>query len=310
LNPESPASAAPPRPVSGTAPPRTLARDAVILMYHHCATPPADAAVRGLYVTPAQFAWQMDWLLNQNGEWCTFADLERPDAAAERLREAQTGAGERLREAQTGAGERLREAQPAAGERLREAQPAGGGRRPRVLVTFDDGFRDVYENAWPVLSRRGIPAVVYPVVGDLGKSGVVWPENTDLRPQSLMSAEQIREMAAGGVEFGSHLWDHRRAGRMGTEDLRSQLARSCSGLAAITGRQTLSLAYPYGDYSPRVVEETARAGYRYAVTTREGTNRDAPVLELRRFAIRGTRFYHRWRFTRTLRRALAAASEA
>ncbi|MFI5399645.1 MAG: polysaccharide deacetylase family protein [SAR324 cluster bacterium] len=266
MNPESPPSAATPHPAAGTPHPRTLARDAVILMYHHCAAPPADAVVRGLYVTPEQFAWQMDWLQSRNVEWCTFADLERPDAAAEA--------------------------------------------RPRVLVTFDDGYRDVYEQAWSVLARRGIPAVVYPVVGDIGKSGVVWPENADRRPQSLMSAEQIREMAAGGVEFGSHLWEHRRADGLRPEDLRGQLARSGSVLAEITGRPTLSLAYPYGEYSPRVVEETARAGYRYAVTTRAGTNRNAPVLELRRFAIRGTRFHHRYAFTRTLRRALAAASEA
>lgn len=267
MNPEASTSGFPGAASGG---PRTLARDAVILMYHHCAAPPADAVVRGLYVTPEQFAWQMDWLLNRNVEWCTFADLER----------------------------------------LRGAQAPPESRRPRVLVTFDDGYRDVYENAWPVLSRRSIPAIVYPVVGDIGKSAVVWPENADRRPQSLMSAEQIREMAAGGVEFGSHLWEHRRAGGLPPDDLREQLARSFNGLAEITGRRTLSLAYPYGDYSPRVVAETERTGYRYAVTTREGTNRNAPVLELRRYAIRGTRFHHRWRFTRTLRRALAAASES
>ena len=81
MNPEPPTSAATPPPVSGGTPPRTLARDAVILMYHHCSAPPADAVVRGLYVTPEQFAWQMDWLLNRNVAWCTFADLEPPDAA-------------------------------------------------------------------------------------------------------------------------------------------------------------------------------------------------------------------------------------
>jgi len=283
LNPEASTTAAPP-PDGGE--PRTLARDAVILMYHHCAAPPPDAAVRGLYVTPEQFAWQMDWLLSRNVAWCTFADLE-PDAAVERLLEAEGTAAEVVPEGQA---------------------PPGDG-RPRVVVTFDDGYRDVYENAWPVLSRRGIPAVVYPVVGDIGKTGIVWPENADRRPQDLMSAGQIREMAAGGAEFGSHLWEHRRAGRLPPEELREQLARSFNGLAEITGRRTLSLAYPYGDYSPQVVAETARAGYRYAVTTREGTNRNAPLLELRRYAIRGTRLHHRWRFTRTLRRALAAASQ-
>jgi peptidoglycan/xylan/chitin deacetylase (PgdA/CDA1 family) len=208
----------------------------------------------------------MDWLMKQGVAFCTFADLERPDATA--------------------------------------------ARKPRVLLTFDDGYRDVYENAWPVLARRGIPAVVYPVVGDIGKSGVVWPENMDRTPQDLISEDQIREMSAEGIEFGSHLWEHRRANRMELEDLQSQLARSIAGVATITGRETLSLAYPYGAYSPQVVQEAARAGYRYAVTTRKGSNLGVPVLELRRLSMRGTRFYHRWRFTQMMRKALALSAQA
>jgi len=266
LNPESPQSAPPSDRVPERSLRRTLAQDVVILMYHHCAAPPLGAPVPGLYVTREQFAWQMDWLMKQSVAFCTFADLEKPDAAP--------------------------------------------GRKPRVLLTFDDGFRDVYENAWPLLARRGIPAVVYPVVGDIGKSGVVWPENMDRSPQDLISLEQIREMAAEGIEFGSHLWEHRRANKMEPEELRSQLARSFAGIAAITGRETLSLAYPFGAYSLQVLEETARAGYRYAVTTRKGSNRGAPALELRRLSMRGTRFHHRWRFTHMLRRALAAATQA
>jgi len=235
-------------------------------MYHHCATLPPDAVMRGLYVSPRQFAWQMDWLRRRHVRFCSFADLEAPAAAS----------------------------------------PAG----PRVIVTFDDGLRDVYENAFPVLAERRIPAVVFPVVGDIGKSGVVWAENKDKSPQSLMSEAQIREMDAAGIEFGSHLWEHRKASRLAPEELRAQLERSRDRLSQVTGRETRSIAYPYGDYSPAVVAATARAGYRYAVTTAEGSNRDAPLLELRRFAVKGVRVYHPLRFIRTMRRALAAATPA
>jgi peptidoglycan/xylan/chitin deacetylase (PgdA/CDA1 family) len=243
---------------------QSLSGEAIILMYHHCAPLPPDAVMRGLYVTPRQFAWQLDWLRRRNVRFCTLADLQRHDAAV----------------------------------------PG----RPRVVVTFDDGLLDVYENAFPVLAERRIPSVVFPVVGDIGKSGVVWNENKDKSPQSLMSEAQIREMADAGTEFGSHLWEHRKASRLDPEELREQLARSKDRLAQITGRETASIAYPYGDYSPAVVAETARAGYRCAVTTKEGSNRDVPLLELRRYAIKGVRFYHPLRFIRTMRRALAAAA--
>jgi peptidoglycan/xylan/chitin deacetylase (PgdA/CDA1 family) len=246
---------------------RTLGADVLILMYHHCAPPPRDARVPGLYVTPEQFAWQLDWLRARGASFATFADFDNRDVTAD-------------------------------------------SHAPQVIVTFDDGFRDVYERAWPVLQARRIPAVVFPVVGDIGKTGVVWPENTDRAPQTLMTAEQIREMQAGGCEFGSHLWDHRRASGMSAAELSEQLRRSHGGLAAITGRAPLSIAYPFGAYTPQVVDATAAAGYRYAVTTETGSNRGAPLLELRRIGVKGTRFHHRWRFARALSRALASARQA
>lgn len=186
----------------------------------------------------------------------------------------------------------------------------GVGAGPWVMLTFDDGYRDVYEQAWPVLRGRGIPAVVYPVVGDIGKSAVVWPESTDRTPADVLTEAQVREMIQGGIEFGSHLWDHVHADRLAAPELRRQLAQSRDGLARIAGSAPLSIAYPFGSYTPQVAEEAARAGYRFGVTTRAGSNRGAPPLELRRIAVKGTRLHHRWRFARDLRRALAAAKAA
>lgn len=260
VNQESSQSVSPDMQSPGNASPDALSGEVVILMYHHCAELPPNAALRGVYVTPRQFAWQMDWLQRHDVQFCTFADLE------------STGASGRC----------------------------------RVIVTFDDGVRDVYEYAFPLLAERHIPAVVFPVVGDIGRSGVVWAENKDKSPQVLLSESQIRMMDAGGIEFGSHLWEHRKATRLSPDELRHQLVRSRDQLAQITGRQILSIAYPYGDHSPEVVAETARAGYRYAVTTEEGSNRGVPLLELRRYAIKGVSFFHPLRFIRTMRRVLLA----
>lgn len=47
----------------------------LILMYHHIASPPSGAKIRGMYVTPKQFDWQMGWLKKQGYEFITFADL-------------------------------------------------------------------------------------------------------------------------------------------------------------------------------------------------------------------------------------------
>jgi peptidoglycan/xylan/chitin deacetylase (PgdA/CDA1 family) len=242
-----------------------LRGEAIVLMYHHVAEPPPGAPVRGLYVTPAQFAWQLEWLLGQGARFVTCRDL------------------------------------------LADPQPE---RQPRIVVTFDDGHRDVYEQGLPILRRLGVPAVVFPVVGDLGKTAVVWPESEDRSPMRLLTDDQVREMAAAGIEFGSHLWDHVHADRLGRDALRKQLERSHVRLAELLGAPPVTLAYPYGAHNDTVVEEAARAGYRIAVTTEQGRNSGRPLLRLRRVAVKGTRWHHCWRFTRGMKRLLAVARQA
>jgi peptidoglycan/xylan/chitin deacetylase (PgdA/CDA1 family) len=247
--------------VPAAAVPEALRGEAILLMYHHVAEPPPRAPVRGLYVTPRQFAWQLAWLQRRGVRFTTCRDL---------------------------------------------LNDPGNGTAPRVAITFDDGHRDVYEQGFPILRRLGIPAVVFPVVGDLGKSGVVWPEAEDRSPMSLLTEAQVREMAAAGVEIGSHLWDHVHADRLARDEVRRQLERSRDRLAELLGAPPVTLAYPYGAYTDAVVEETARAGYRIGLTAEGGSNAGCPLLRLRRVAVKGTRWYHRWRFARQMTRLLDA----
>lgn len=232
-----------------------LDRELIVLTYHHVAVPPRGTPIRGLYVTPANFAWQIAWL---RGRGVRFTTLRQ-----------------------------FGEAAPAAGP-------------PPVALTFDDGYRDVYRHAYPVLRRHGIPAVVFPVAGGLGKSGVVWPESEDATPAELLTEAEVREMAEGGIEFGSHLMDHVHADRLGQAPLTEQLVQSKALLERVSGQDVVSLAYPFGAHSDGVVSAAAAAGYRIAVTTERGSNRGVPPLRLRRLPVKGTRWYHRWQFRRAL----------
>jgi len=262
--PSTPAAPATAHGTPGAAEPR-LRGDAILLMYHHVAEPPPAAPVRGLYVTPGQFAWQLEWLRKRGARFVTCRDL------------LTNG-------------------------------PASAG--PRVVVTFDDGHRDVYEQGFPILRRLGIPAVVFPVVGDLGKSGVVWPEAEDRSPMTLLTEAQVREMAGAGIEFGSHLWDHVRADRLDAPALRKQMERSRERLAELLGAPPVTVAYPYGAYAAGVVEAAVRAGYQIGLTTEGGSNAGCSLLRLRRVGVKGTRWHHRWRFVRQLKPLLAAAQDA
>jgi peptidoglycan/xylan/chitin deacetylase (PgdA/CDA1 family) len=174
----------------------------------------------------------------------------------------------------------------------------------RVIITLDDGYANNYHRAFPILRKHGIPAVVYPIISDLGRRGVVWPGATEQSPADMLTREQIVEMSRGGLEFGSHLLHHERLTGMTQARQQEELAGSRAELEALTGQEVLSIAYPYGDFDDAVVARTAASGYRYGVTTLPGVNDpDVDPLRLLRFTAKGCKLHHPLKFRRMIRGA-------
>lgn len=174
-----------------------------------------------------------------------------------------------------------------------------------IMMTFDDGTRGVFDEAFPVLQRSGASAMVFPIAMDIGKTGVVWGHASDKTPHDMLSTDQIRELADAGLEFGSHLCHHVRAPELSSQDLRTELSESKRILEALVGRAILSVAYPYGHYSPAVTNAARAAGYRFGLTTQRGTNRGRDEMALCRIPAKGTRWHHYlyfWQLLRTLAR--------
>jgi peptidoglycan/xylan/chitin deacetylase (PgdA/CDA1 family) len=238
-------------------------------MYHHIAAPPASAVIRGMYVTPEQFDWQIGYLKGRGYRFTTFADA----------------AGETA---------------PSIGITAERDARAGA----RVIITLDDGYRNNYLAALPILRRHGVPAVVYPIIDDLGRRGVTWPGATEQSPADMLSRDEVREMAAAGIEFGSHLLAHRRLTELTPAERARQLESSRAVLEELTGRPVLSIAYPYGDFDGAVLAATEQAGYRYGVTTVPGINAPGSnPLTLSRFTAKGCKLHHPFRFRRMIRGA-------
>src|SRR5262249_60025256 len=84
----------------------------------------------------------------------------------------------------------------------RRPLPAG-----TVVITLDDGFRDNYEQAFPILARAGAAATVFLTVSYIGTDRLPTLTRTQFVPRPL-TWEQAKEMHAHGIEFGSHTLSH------------------------------------------------------------------------------------------------------
>ncbi len=148
-----------------------------------------------------------------------------------------------------------------------------GGRAPcvcgrPVVITFDDGYRDVLESAVPVLRAFGFTAAVFPVL-DLARRYNHWDEGPELSGP-LLTADELRAVEGAGLELGSHTLTHPELTRAPDDVLRFELARSREVLEGVAARPIPVLAYPYGEVDERVKAAARAAGYVAAFAVNSG----------------------------------------
>jgi len=167
---------------------------------------------------------------------------------------------------------------------IRHGQPLP----PRsFVITLDDGFLDTYRRAWPVLRRRGCTATVFLVADRIGQTSR-WMQDEPSGPQLLMRADQIRDMQASGIDFGSHGCTHVPLTELDAPGLADELVRSRERLSELLGREVSTLAYPHGRFDARVRRAAEQAGYRAAVSVIAGWNhRATDLMVLRRIVVSG-----------------------
>jgi len=124
----------------------------------------------------------------------------------------------------------------------------GSGRM--VAVTFDDGWRDNYDHAFPVLTRMGIPATFFVVSGPM--SGVA--------DERRMTPAMLREMAAAGMEIGVHSRTHPNLTTLSKEQLDEEIGGCKTELEGMVGQPVRFLAYPGGRFNDAVVRCAQRHG--------------------------------------------------
>jgi peptidoglycan/xylan/chitin deacetylase (PgdA/CDA1 family) len=155
-----------------------------------------------------------------------------------------------------------------------------GRQRGLVGLTFDDGYTNVLETALPVLRQHGFGATAYIISDRLGGTndwdeGPVW---------QLMTGDQVRELAAAGIEIGSHAATHMRLAGAGPAQLTAEISESRTSLGALLGTEIRGFAFPYGSMDAASRQAVREAGYEYACAV-EATTAEIGLMALPRLYV-------------------------
>ena len=147
-----------------------------------------------------------------------------------------------------------------------------------MLITFDDGYRDVLWNAGPVLHRLHMPATAYVIT-----SRISGPD------PSFLTWDQLGVLEKLGFDIGSHTIDHLELPFISRALAREQLVESRRALEQHLGHPVQWFSYPAGAENAAVLPLVRRAGYVLAVTTHPGELQSARhPFELRRYEVLDT----------------------
>jgi peptidoglycan/xylan/chitin deacetylase (PgdA/CDA1 family) len=130
-----------------------------------------------------------------------------------------------------------------------------------VVLTFDDGYRDFYTDVLPILRKYHVPATLYMVSG--------FRDTT----KNYLTTQQLLEISRSGlVEIGAHTVHHPKLTLLPISEAEAEIVKSKQELEQLLSRPVLHFAYPYGAYSPELVNfVNMQSGFLTAATVDKGT---------------------------------------
>ena len=161
-----------------------------------------------------------------------------------------------------------------------------------VMITFDDGYVDFAQYAWPVLKRFGFTPYLFVPTQLAGKINE-WDAQDEELP--LLDWPDIRRLSAEGVQIGSHARTHRNLLSLTYGEACVEMISSRMELSRQLGKCVDAIAYPFGGTNGVLAHLAGACGYQYGFSTdAQVASQDRSLLDLPRLEIRGNGGFERF----------------
>ena len=163
------------------------------------------------------------------------------------------------------------------------------GPSSKVIITFDDGYRDNYLNAYPVLRKFNFPATVFLTTGLIGTDDK-FNRYAHLRERDMLDWQEINEMLENGISFGAHTVSHPHLPKLSYDEQKREILQSytCVNEHVPSHKRLSTFCYPYGEYNSDTLKIVQNAGLKCALSVVQGVNTpQTPLHELKRIEVSG-----------------------
>lgn len=150
--------------------------------------------------------------------------------------------------------------------------PAADGRPSRpAVITFDDGYVDFLEHAWPVLEELSFTASMFLPTAYVGETA-----RRTFKGRECLTWPEVRDLHRHGIAFGSHTVTHPELYRVGWAQVRDELRESRERIQSALGAPVTTFAFPFAfpqhddAFVDRLCRELREQGYCANVTTQVG----------------------------------------
>lgn len=154
-----------------------------------------------------------------------------------------------------------------------------------AVITFDDGYRNNYLSAYPVLAEFKIPATIFIVTGLIGQRSI-WDEKDGWPSDELLTWPEIKEMDQKGIVIGSHSHNHYYLTKMKWwPNIWHQVKYSKKIIEEKLNKKVLFFSYPFGRSNVLIRQMVKKAGYLAACGSSLANNKPADIYNQLRLEI-------------------------